>query len=181
MTVLALIMTVMLLGFGTLVVDIGRLYNLHSQMQSYVDQVALAAAAELDGEADAIERATRAAQCEDPNSALVCDVQNFAVGSAKLDFQELEFYRALPADNLPRDEYEDELAARLIQSDDPPDVRRLAGRAAVGELLPDAIGGVDRLSLRRSRGYHRAGRGPGDCWLHARGMPDSAPDDLQPL
>jgi Flp pilus assembly protein TadG len=34
MTVLALIMTVMLLGFGALVADIGRLYNLHSQMQS---------------------------------------------------------------------------------------------------------------------------------------------------
>jgi Putative Flp pilus-assembly TadE/G-like len=96
MTVLALIMTVMLLGFGALVADIGRLYNLHSQMQSYVDQVALAAAAELDGDADAIERAQHAALGDGTNPPLVRDVQNFAVGAAELAIQAPEFYRQIP-------------------------------------------------------------------------------------
>ncbi|HEX6011248.1 MAG TPA: Tad domain-containing protein [Geminicoccaceae bacterium] len=119
MTVLALIMTVMLLGFGALVADIGRLYNLHSQMQSYVDQVALAAAAELDGEADAIERATRAALGDGANPALVRDVQNFAVGDAELAIEDPEFYSALPADNAAG--YEAALAA--FATTDPAEAR----------------------------------------------------------
>jgi hypothetical protein len=125
MTVLALIMTVMLLGFGALVADIGRLYNLHSQMQSYVDQVALAAAAELDGEADAIERATRAALGDGANPAMVRDVQNFAVGDAELAIEAPEFYSALPADNAPG--YEAALAA--FATTDPLEARFVRIRA----------------------------------------------------
>src|SRR5262245_50083880 len=108
MTILALMMTVMLLGFGTLVVDIGRLYNLHSQMQADVDQAALAAAAELDGGADAISRATRAALGDGTNPPLVRDVQNFAVGAAELSIQPLQFYRQIPPDNAA--DYETQLA-----------------------------------------------------------------------
>lgn len=109
MTVLTLISTTMLLAFGALVADIGRLYNLTSQMQAYVDQVALAAAAELDGEADALTRASRAALGDGASPPLVRDVQNFAVGPAELAIQPLGFYRALPADNAA--DYEAQLAA----------------------------------------------------------------------
>ena len=44
----------LLAGF---VIDFGRVFSTHSQMQGYVDAVALAAARELDGEDDAIDRA----------------------------------------------------------------------------------------------------------------------------
>ena len=113
MTILALMMTVMLLGFGALVVDIGRLYNLHSQMQSYVDQVALAAAAELDGQPGAIERARRAVGLDGASELVEDFQQNFAANDAenngpKLTIQAPEFYRRLPPDNDP--DYDGKLA-----------------------------------------------------------------------
>src|SRR6266550_4447824 len=49
MTVYAIVFFVMLTAVGGLAVDLGRYYGVHSQMQSFVDDVALAAAAELDG------------------------------------------------------------------------------------------------------------------------------------
>ena len=55
------IFSVMLLSSAGLVIDFGRAYSAHSQMQSFVDKAALAAANELDGDADAIDRATNAA------------------------------------------------------------------------------------------------------------------------
>ncbi|MEM7668211.1 MAG: Tad domain-containing protein, partial [Pseudomonadota bacterium] len=60
-TIQVVIMSILLLGALGLVIDSGRLYATHSQMQAYADQVALAAANELDGEDDAIHRATQAA------------------------------------------------------------------------------------------------------------------------
>ncbi len=51
------------LAFGAIAVDFGRLYNLHSEMQAYVDHVALAAAAELD-EAARAEVAEREREAE---------------------------------------------------------------------------------------------------------------------
>jgi hypothetical protein len=98
MTLLTLMMFVMLMGFGALVADFGRLYGLHSQMQAYVDHVALAGAAELDGAGDAIDRATQAVQGPLPGP-LVTDTQSFAIGSADLAIQVPEFFRCLPADN----------------------------------------------------------------------------------
>jgi len=126
MTILALLMTVMLLGLGALVVDIGRLYNLHSQMQGYVDQVALAAAAELDGGADAIERATRAALGDGTNPPMVRDVQNFAVGAAELSIQPLQFYRQIPPDNAA--DYDSLLAG--FATTDPSEAEFVRARAA---------------------------------------------------
>jgi Flp pilus assembly protein TadG len=56
-----LIFSVLLFGTTGIVLDAGRVYATHSQMQAFADQVALAAANELDGRDDAIERARRAA------------------------------------------------------------------------------------------------------------------------
>ncbi len=52
--------SLMLLGTTALVLDSGRLYTQHSQMQAFADQMALAAANELDGQEDSIPRALNA-------------------------------------------------------------------------------------------------------------------------
>lgn len=51
----------LLLGAGVLVIDYGRLVNIENQVQNAADAAALAGARELDGSADSIDRAQRAA------------------------------------------------------------------------------------------------------------------------
>lgn len=51
------IMLPVLVGFALLAIDMSRANNLHNDLQSGVDAIALAAAAELDGNSDAITRA----------------------------------------------------------------------------------------------------------------------------
>lgn len=51
------VFSVMLFGTSGVVLDFGRVYSEHSQMQSFTDQAALAAAAELDRKADSVDRA----------------------------------------------------------------------------------------------------------------------------
>jgi len=60
-TVFVIVMFVMMIAFTGLVIDVGRIFNIHSQASSYVDRAALAAAAELDGQSGAFARAVRAA------------------------------------------------------------------------------------------------------------------------
>ena len=83
-------------GFLALAVDFGRVASTQSEMQSYADQVALAAAGELDGRADAITRARSAAD------RLIRDWATYAEGDRRLagsaDFQ-LTFLTTLPADD----------------------------------------------------------------------------------
>ncbi len=61
--ILAMLVLVLaiLLALAAFALDIGRLYVLRSEMQNAADAAALAAAAELDAESDAIERARAAA------------------------------------------------------------------------------------------------------------------------
>jgi Flp pilus assembly protein TadG len=54
------IMIPVLVGFALLAIDMSRANSLHNDLQSGADAFALAAAAELDGTADAVERANRA-------------------------------------------------------------------------------------------------------------------------
>jgi uncharacterized membrane protein len=56
------VMSFLLVGVGALAIDLGRLYTLETELQKLADSRAIAAAAELDGESDAIDRATAAAQ-----------------------------------------------------------------------------------------------------------------------
>jgi len=53
---------ILLMGVGSLVLDLGRLFILKTQMQNAVDAAALAAVAELDGQAGARTRAKRKAR-----------------------------------------------------------------------------------------------------------------------
>lgn len=81
-------------GFLALAVDFGRVAGTQTELQSFADQVALAAAGELDGRGDAITRATTAAQ------QLIVDWQTFTSGSNVLsgsgDYT-LTFRTSLPA------------------------------------------------------------------------------------
>jgi Putative Flp pilus-assembly TadE/G-like len=84
------------LGFLALSFDLGRVAATQSELQSYADQVALAAAGELDGRSDAITRATAAA------SGLVSDWQTYATGANALagaGNYTLTFLRTLPTDD----------------------------------------------------------------------------------
>ncbi len=84
---------VVIFGMVALSFDIGRLAATQSELQSYADQVALAAAGELDGRSDSITRATAAA------ANLIADSHTFGTGSRTLgggaDYQ-IGFYSTLP-------------------------------------------------------------------------------------
>ena len=94
---IAVWVTVGMLAFfatGALLVDGGRVFNLHSQMQAYADHAALAAAAELDGDGQAIGRAINAVSSGGAGP-IVGDTQNFAAGAAGLTVQTLTFLAKL--------------------------------------------------------------------------------------
>ena len=82
-----------LFGFGLLVVDGGRLFNLHTSIQAGADALALAAAAELDGRSDSIERANRAID------TLITNDQRFGEGQARIDRTRIDirYLKTLPA------------------------------------------------------------------------------------
>lgn len=83
------------LGIVALSFDLGRASITKSEMQSFADSVALAAAGELDGNSDALTRAATAA-------ALIVDSQSFGntertlAGDASYT---LTYYESLPADD----------------------------------------------------------------------------------
>lgn len=81
------------LGIVAMSFDIGRIAATQSELQSYADNVALAAAGELDGKNDAITRATSAA------TNLFTDTQAFGSGSQTLSASSftLDFYSTLPS------------------------------------------------------------------------------------
>ncbi|MCX8225015.1 MAG: pilus assembly protein TadG-related protein [Sulfitobacter sp.] len=106
---------VALLGFLAVTLDVGRLGATQFELQSFADNVALAAAGELDGSNDAITRAQNAAD------NLISDSQTFANGSNSLsgstDYT-LIFHSALPdsdLDPLGGDTTTDPNRARFVQ------------------------------------------------------------------
>lgn len=101
-TIFALVVFAFLMSFGGLIFDVGRIFNLHSQAQAYVDEAALTAAAELDGEAGAIQRAIRAAVGDaqagpiiDPGFRLTLS------GDSGIGIQSLVFLEAIADDPAP--------------------------------------------------------------------------------
>ncbi len=83
-------------GIVALSFDFGQMASTKSELQSYADHVALAAAGELDGRNDAITRATAAA------ANLIVDSQTFGSGSQTLGAGDyaLTFYAVLPGSDL---------------------------------------------------------------------------------
>lgn len=84
---------VVFMGLLALTFDFGRMATTQSELQAFADNVALAAAGELDGAADAITRASNAAE------TLIFDTQTFGNGDKALggsgDYT-LSFYTGLP-------------------------------------------------------------------------------------
>ncbi len=83
---------VVFIGFFAVIFDMGRVSTSQSELQAYADSVALAAAGELDGSADAITRAQAAA------ADFITDRESFGSGSRTLDSNSytLLFLNALP-------------------------------------------------------------------------------------
>lgn len=107
---LAVILVIVALSF-----DFGRVASTQSELQSYADQVALAAAGELDGRSDSITRARAAA------AALITDNQTFGNGSQVLTAGSytLDFYASLPGSDAtplsaPTTVPEDAIYARIV-------------------------------------------------------------------
>ena len=88
--------TGLIFGFLALVWDIGRTVNTATELQSFADHLALAAAGELDGEPGAIADATALVASGDFD-----DVQTFAAGGTGLDAGDvtLTFYASVPDDD----------------------------------------------------------------------------------
>ena len=88
--------TGLIFAFIALVWDIGRTVNTATELQSFADHLALAAAGELDGEAGAIADATAIVASGDFD-----DVQTFSTGSTSLDAGDvaLTFYASVPDDD----------------------------------------------------------------------------------
>ena len=103
-----------MLGLVAMTFDIGRISLTQTELQSYTDSVALAAAGELDGQSDAITRATAAA------ANLITDRQTFGEGdhtlSGAADYS-LTFFASLPnSDNTtPTDITTDPSEARFVR------------------------------------------------------------------
>ncbi len=83
-----------MLGFLALTFDFGRLATTQSELQSFVDNVALSAAGELDGRGDSITRATAAA------NQMISDSHTFGSGASLLSGESdytIAFYEENPA------------------------------------------------------------------------------------
>tara|TARA_R110002049_G_scaffold10127_3_gene50480 strand:- start:190923 stop:192443 length:1521 start_codon:yes stop_codon:yes gene_type:complete len=126
---------VALLGFLAITLDIGRLSSTQAELQSFADNVALAAAGELDGRNDAIIRATNAAD------NMISDSQTFANGSNTLsgstDYT-LIFHSALPdsdLDPLGADVTTDPNKARFVQVALTPKLLSMSLASALDRML----------------------------------------------
>jgi Flp pilus assembly protein TadG len=88
-------------GFLALAFDLGRIATTQSQLQSFADQVALAAAGELDGRQDSITRAEEAVFGNGAVGGLIAGQQTYGLGSQALGAQDitLTFYSSLPPDD----------------------------------------------------------------------------------
>lgn len=92
-TIQVLVMSLLLLGTTGLVLDAGRAFSTHSQMQAFADQVALAAASELDRKPDSIDRARAAALGAGGVNPFLTEADGNGVA---YEIDELSFYADLP-------------------------------------------------------------------------------------
>lgn len=89
------IVIALLVGFVGLAVDLSRIFTANTEHQSHADAVVLAGASQLDGQLDAIDRATAAIQ-----NSLVRNVQSVD-GGADVQIAQIRFMSFLPDDDQP--------------------------------------------------------------------------------
>ena len=116
--ILVTVMLPVLVGFSLLAIDMSRVNNLHNDLQKAADAFALAAAAELDGQADSEDRADRALLNLVQNSSKFSDGGNHTLAYSTVDGvpsditrRFLEDLPANDADPIPDDPYLSEGAA----------------------------------------------------------------------
>jgi Flp pilus assembly protein TadG len=129
------------MGFAALVIDGGRLFTLDTEMQSAADALALAGAAELDGNSDAITRADNAMGKSAGVTPLVQNDQTFASGAPAITGFSRRFLTQLPADSQPLS------AADAFVTTDPATARFVqvnltgADDRSIDTLFAPAVGG----------------------------------------
>ncbi|MEM6548407.1 MAG: Tad domain-containing protein [Pseudomonadota bacterium] len=90
--IFSLVIMILLFGFMGILVDTGRTVITHSRVQGYVDNLALAAANELDGQADALTRARAAVE----NDYIVKSALGGADGGEDFQLGDLYFLTDAP-------------------------------------------------------------------------------------
>ncbi|WP_275411569.1 Tad domain-containing protein [Shimia biformata] len=140
---------IILFGIVAMSFDLGRIGITRSELQSFADNVALAAAGELDGQDDAITRATNAAE------QLIADSHTFGTNDSVLsgsgDFT-LRFLSALPADDtLPVSAFTQDPAAAIyahveVNNDSIPLTFAAAFSALTGQAGPDNTAGATAIA-----------------------------------
>jgi len=99
LTIPAIFLFAVLMGVGGLAIDLQRFYGVHGQMQAYVDDEALAGAAELDGQTNAVTRAKNAI-VGDKRLVTGTGWQSFATDTS-LGVQKITFLSKLDTDPGP--------------------------------------------------------------------------------
>ena len=142
----------LIFGFLALVWDIGRTVSTATELQSFADHLALAAAGELDGETGAIADAVAVVASGDFN-----DVQTFATGGAELDEGDVDltFYASVPDDDTqPLDDVTgDDRAALYVEVEVTPQTvtNLFAGvvNALTGTAIADGVVNARALAGRK--------------------------------
>ena len=88
------IMFPVLIGFSVLAIDMARLNGLHNDLQKGIDALALATASELDGRADSIDRANRAATTLLSNTTKFSTADNHTLALADVT---IKYLTGIPA------------------------------------------------------------------------------------
>jgi len=123
--VLVTVMLPVLVGFSLLAIDMARVNNLHNDLQKAADAFALAAAAELDGQADAHDRADRALANLVANDSRFSDLGLHTLAFSSVDGEsdiERHFLTGLPPNDYDPIDYD------TYESDDPAETRLIEVR-----------------------------------------------------
>jgi hypothetical protein len=134
------------MGFAALVIDGSRLFTLDTEMQSAADALALAGAAELDGNSDAITRATAAMD------NLVANYETFGDSGTPITGYAARFLDSLPASDADEitEEYETDdptearfVEVRLLQEEGEGGAEGEDNTRSISTMFASAIGGAD--------------------------------------
>jgi len=141
------------LGLIAAAFEVGRMGTTHSELQSFVDNVALAAAGELDGKNDSITRATTAA------TTLITDNQTFGsngnVLSGAVDFT-LTFHTELPGSDttvLGANATTDGRQAAFVQVVAAPQTVTMSFLRVTNSLLGNPVGNDPQISASAVAGF----------------------------
>ncbi len=100
-TMQIIVFSLLLFGTAGIVLDSGRVYYTHTQLQAYADQMALAAANELDGQDDAIQRAANAVYGFDGSLPFM---EKAGIAAGAFEIESVSFYSSMVESDLPQND-----------------------------------------------------------------------------